>query len=89
MRLGGDEGLLTGMLIADLEHNLETELTDHVGYQGGDPNASLSRTRATRHPEKVSIEIGDVELTVPETATTHSPATQAFLSAGPYVRCRM
>ena len=60
MRPGGDEGLLTGTLNADLSVTLEVELTDHVG----------ERTRRG-------------------TATTHSPATHAFLSAVPYVRCRM
>src|SRR5215207_5774014 len=39
--LGGDEGLLKGMLKAALERGLEVELTDHVGYERGDPEASL------------------------------------------------
>jgi putative transposase len=39
--LGGDEGLLKGMLKAALERGLEVELTDHVGYERGDPDASL------------------------------------------------
>ena len=39
--LGGDDGLLKGMLKAALERGLEVELTDHVGYERGDPEASL------------------------------------------------
>ena len=31
--LGGDDGLLKGMLKAALERGLEVELTDHVGYE--------------------------------------------------------
>jgi hypothetical protein len=45
--LGGDEGLLKGMLKAALERGLEVELTDHVGYERGDPDAALFRTHAT------------------------------------------
>ena len=34
--LTGEGGLLGGMLKAALERGLETELTDHVGYERGD-----------------------------------------------------
>jgi len=64
--LGGDDGLLKGMLKAALERGLEVELSDHVGYERGDPDASLfpnSRNGATS--KTVSGEIGDVELAVP------------------------
>ncbi len=33
--LGGDDGLLKGMLKAALERGLEVELSDHVGYERG------------------------------------------------------
>jgi putative transposase len=58
--------LLKGMLKAALERGLEVELTDHVGYERGDPDASLfpnSRNGSTA--KTVSSEIGDVELAVP------------------------
>src|SRR5215213_5589916 len=64
--LGGDEGLLRGMLKAALERGLEVELTDHVGYERGDPDASLfpnSRNGSTA--KMVSSEIGEVDLAVP------------------------
>ena len=38
--LTGHEGLLKGMLKASLERGLETELSDHVGYDRGDPAAA-------------------------------------------------
>jgi putative transposase len=64
--LGGDEGLLKGMLKAALERGLEVELTDHVGYERGDPDASLfANSRNGTTPKSVSSQIGDVELAVP------------------------
>ena len=64
--LGGDDGLLKGMLKAALERGLEVELTDHVGYERGDPDASLfPNSRNGTTPKTVSSEIGDVELAVP------------------------
>jgi hypothetical protein len=64
--LGGDDGLLKGMLKAALERGLEVELTDHVGYERGDPEASLfPNSRNGTTPKMVASEIGDVELAVP------------------------
>jgi transposase-like protein len=63
--LGGDDGLWKGLLKAALEHGLEVELTDHVGYERGDPDASLfpnSRNGST--PKMVPSEIGEVDLAV-------------------------
>jgi putative transposase len=64
--LTGGQGLLGGMLKAALERGLDVELTDHVGYERGDGEASLypnSRNGST--PKTVSTEIGDIELAVP------------------------
>jgi putative transposase len=64
--LAGDDGLLKGMLKAALERGLEAELGDHVGYERGDPEASLfPNSRNDTSPKTVSSEIGDVELAVP------------------------
>ena len=64
--LGGDDGLLKGMLKAALERGLEVELTDHVGYERGDPEASLfPNSRNGTSSKTVSSEVGDVELAVP------------------------
>jgi transposase-like protein len=64
--LGGDDGLLKGMLKAALERGLEVELTDHVGYERGDPDASLfANSRNGTTAKTVSSEVGDVGLAVP------------------------
>ena len=64
--LGGDEGLLKGMLKAALERGLEVELTDHVGYERGDAEASLfPNSRNGTSPKTVSSEVGEVELAIP------------------------
>jgi putative transposase len=64
--LGGDHGLLNGMLKAALERGLEVELTEHVGYERGDPDAPLfPNSRNGTTPKTVASEIGDVELAVP------------------------
>ena len=64
--LGGDDGLLKGLLRAALERGGEVELTDHVGYERGDPEASLfPNSRNGTTAKMVSSEIGDVELAVP------------------------
>jgi len=64
--LTGHEGLLKGMLKASLERGLETELSDHVGYDRGDPVASeFENSRNGTFPKTVASEIGDIELAVP------------------------
>ena len=64
--LTGHEGLLKGMLKASLERGLEVELSDHVGYDRGDPDASMfSNSRNGSFPKTVASEIGDIELAVP------------------------
>ena len=64
--LTGHEGLLKGMLRATLERGLEAELSDHVGYDRGDPDASqFSNSRNGTFPKTVASEIGDVDLAVP------------------------
>ena len=47
--LTGHAGLLKGMLKASLERGLEAELTDHVGYDRGDPDAAHVPELAQRH----------------------------------------
>jgi putative transposase len=66
LALTGQGGLLPELVKAVLERGLQSELTDHLGYEKGDPagrgsansrNGSTSKTLAT--------EIGDVPLSVP------------------------
>lgn len=64
--LTGHEGLLKGMLKASLERGLEVELSEHVGYDRGDPDASMfPNSRNGSFPKTVASEIGDIELAVP------------------------
>jgi putative transposase len=64
--LTGHEGLLKGMLKASLERGLEAELSDHVGYERGDPDAAMfANSRNGSFPKTVASEIGDVGLAVP------------------------
>lgn len=64
--LTGHEGLLKGMLKASLERGMEAELSDHVGYDRGDPDAAqFPNSRNGTFPKTVASEIGDVELAVP------------------------
>lgn len=64
--LTGQAGLLKGMLKASLERGLEAELSDHVGYDRGDPDAAMfPNSRNGTSAKTVASEIGDVELAVP------------------------
>ncbi len=62
----GHEGLLKGMLKASLERGLNVELSDHVGYDRGDPDASMfPNSRNGSFPKTVATGIGDIELAIP------------------------
>ena len=65
--LTGSAGLLRGMLKASLERGLETELSDHVGYDRGDPEtvSMFPNSRNGTFPKTVATQVGDVELAVP------------------------
>jgi putative transposase len=64
--LTGREGLLKGVFKASLERGLDVELTDHVGYERGDSDASMfANSRNGTFPKTVASEIGDIELAVP------------------------
>jgi putative transposase len=61
--LAGEDGLLSGMLKTALERGLKVELTDHIGYERGDADASLfPNSRNGTTPKTVSSEVGEVEL---------------------------
>jgi putative transposase len=66
LRLTGEGGFLPEMIKAVLERGLRAELTDHLGYEKGDPagrGASNSRNGST--PKTLATEVGDVALAVP------------------------
>ena len=66
LTLTGQGGFLPEMIRAVLERGLQTELTEHLGYERGDPGgrgSGNSRNGAT--PKTVATEVGDVPLAVP------------------------
>ena len=64
--LTGEQGLVGGMLKAALERGLEAELTEHVGYERGDEEASTyENSRNGTTPKTVATEVGDLELAIP------------------------
>jgi len=66
LRLTGEGGFLPAMIKAVLERGLQAELTDHLGYEKGDPAGRGSPNfRNGFTPKMVSTEVGDVGLDTP------------------------
>jgi putative transposase len=66
VQLTGDGGFVPGLIKAALERGLQAELTDHVGYEKGDPEARFfPNSRNGTTPKTVASEVGDVDLEVP------------------------
>ena len=66
LQLTGEGGFLPALVKAVLERGLATELSDHLGYDKGDPagrGAANSRNGYT--PKTVLSEVGPVDLVVP------------------------
>ena len=64
--IAGEGGLLNALLKATLERGLNAELTEHVGYEAGDPDASSYPNSRNGYSSKtIATEVGDVELNVP------------------------
>jgi putative transposase len=66
VRLVGPDGLLAGVTKAVLETALQTELSEHLGYEKGDPagrGAANSRNGATS--KTVHTDLGPVRIEVP------------------------
>lgn len=64
--LTGDGGVLGGMLKAALERGLEAELSQHVGYDKGAPDAAdYANSRNGHYAKTVTSEVGDIELAIP------------------------
>ena len=66
VQLTGEGGFLPAMIKAVLERGLQAELTDHLGYERGDPagrGSGNSRNGSTS--KTVATEVGDVELDTP------------------------
>ena len=66
IELTGDGGFIGGLIKATLERGLQAELTSHLGYEKGAPEASaVSNSRNGTTPKTVGTQTGDVELAVP------------------------
>jgi putative transposase len=46
IELEGSNGLIQQLIKTGLERGLQAELTEHVGYEKGDPRDAFTRTRA-------------------------------------------
>jgi putative transposase len=66
LQLTGEGGFLPEMVKAVLERGLQAELTDHLGYEKGDPAGRGSpNSRNGSTSKTLSTEVGEVPLSVP------------------------
>jgi len=66
VELTGDGGLIPGLIKAALERGLQAELSDHLGYDKGAPEASLfANSRNGTTPKTLASQVGNVPLDVP------------------------
>jgi transposase-like protein len=66
LELGGSDGLIQQMIKAGLERGLGAELTEHLGYERGDGDASqFPNSRNGSFPKTVASQVGDIELSIP------------------------
>ena len=63
IELTGDGGFIPGLIKAALERGLQAELTEHLGYEKGDPDAAqFPNSRNGSTPKTVATQVGDVDL---------------------------
>jgi putative transposase len=64
--LTGDGGFIPALIKHALERGLGAELSDHLGYEKGAPDAAaFSNSRNGTTPKTVATQVGDVNLAVP------------------------
>jgi hypothetical protein len=63
--LTGPGGLLSGFTARVLQTALETELTEHLGHEHGEPSGADGNIRNGHSTKTVRTEIGDVQIKVP------------------------
>jgi putative transposase len=82
VELLGEGGLLKQMTKAILERSLQVELSDHLGYEQGDPaGAGSGNSRNGTTPKRLAAEAGQVDLDVPrDRQGTFEPQTAARAS---------
>lgn len=66
VRLEGKDGLIQQLIKAGLERGLQAELSGHLGYDKGDPEAGrYPNSRNGYSAKTVATSVGDVELAIP------------------------
>lgn len=66
VELDGPDGLIQQLIKTGLERGLRAELSDHLGYDHGDPVGSqFDNSRNGSYPKTVATVAGDVEIDVP------------------------
>src|SRR3954452_6477163 len=66
LRLTGQGGFLPALIKAVLEKGLAVELSDHLGYDKGDPTGRGSpKSRNGSTPKTLATEVGEVDLATP------------------------
>ncbi len=66
VQLDGDGGFIQQLIKTGLERGLQVELTEHVGYERGDPEARLhENSRNGAFPKTVGTTAGEIELAIP------------------------
>jgi transposase-like protein len=75
VELTGQGGFVPALIKAALERGLKAELTDHLGYEQGDPAAALfANSRNGSTPKTLGSQVGPVPLDVPrDRAGTFAP----------------
>jgi putative transposase len=75
LALTGEGGFLPEMIKAVLERGLQAELTDHLGYEKGDPaGRGSANSRNGSRPKRLATEVGEVALSTPrDRAGTFEP----------------
>src|SRR4051795_4761159 len=66
IELTGDGGLIPGLIKAALERGLQAELSEHLGYEKGSPEASLyANSRNGTTPKTLASQVGAIDLDSP------------------------
>lgn len=66
VQLTGEGGLVPGLIKAALERGLQAELSDHLHYEKGDPEARFyPNSRNGTSAKTVASDVGEIELAIP------------------------
>ena len=75
VRFDGRDGLIQQLIKAGLERGLQAKLSEHLGYDKGDPDAAaFPNSRNGSSAKTVATSVGDVDLAIPrDRAGTFTP----------------